>query len=239
MTMDARPDILFVGSSGLIGSMALPALLRAAEIGSRRVFTAVRRSTGTTHPRLVEIVGQGTPQENDVGIEASLGQHAAALGVFICTLGTTMAQAGSESAFAAIDRDLVLHLADLALRHGAQHAIVVSSVGADARARNFYLRTKGKMERDLSSLGFRRCDFMHPGLLLGAREGTAHRAGERIAQRLSPVYNPLLVGPLRRYRAISAEVVARAIVDLVDRSDEGIHRHEFDDMQALAANTNV
>lgn len=229
----ARPDILFAGSTGLIGQLVLPLLLERSSTSRSRIFTPVRSAMTTAHPALVPVVGDPAQAASDARIEAALAAHDAALGVFVCTLGTTLAQAGSQAAFAAVDRDLVLHLAALAHRHGASHCIVVSSVGADARASNFYLRTKGRMERDLSGLGFARCDFLHPGLLLGARDG-ANRPGESIAQKLSPFYNPLLAGPLRRYRAIPAATVARAIAGLTQTDGDGIFRHEYDAMTALA-----
>jgi uncharacterized protein YbjT (DUF2867 family) len=232
--MSERSDILFAGSSGLIGRLALPLLLEHARTQGFRVFAPVRRAASTKHPQLVPIVGAFDDVDSDARIESALREHQAALRTFACTLGTTIAQAGSQAAFAAVDRDLVLHLAALAHRHGADHAVVVSSVGADARAGNFYLRTKGRMERDLSGLEFKRCDFLHPGLLLGERDGR-HRFGESIAQTLSPIYNPLLAGPLRRYRSISAEAVAKALVRLCLTDGEGVHRHEFDALSALAA----
>jgi uncharacterized protein YbjT (DUF2867 family) len=232
--MSERSDVLFAGSSGLIGRLALPLLLSRAQAQGFKVFAPMRHAPVIAHPHLVPVVGAFDGADSDARIESALQEHNAVLSTFACALGTTMAQAGSQAAFAAVDRDLVLHLAALAHRHGAGHAVVVSSVGADARARNFYLRTKGRMERDLSGLEFARCDFLHPGLLLGDRDGR-HRSGESLAQKLSPIYNPLLGGPLRRYRSVSAEVVAKALVKLCLTDGEGVHRHEFDALNALAA----
>ncbi len=232
--MKARGDILLVGSNGLIGRLAAPLLLAHTRKSRQTLFAPVRSPSKIKHKRLVSIVGAFDDANSDARIESALRERKAALGVFLCALGTTMAKAGSETAFAAVDRDLVLHLAALALRHGAQHAVVVSSVGADAGASNFYLRTKGRMERDLSGLGFSRCDFLHPGLLLGARDGQ-QRFGESLAQKLSGLYNPMLAGPLRRYRAIPAKTVAAAFAKLAFATGEGVHRHEFDGLNLLAA----
>ena len=229
-----RVDLLFVGSSGLIGRLALLRLLEHAIGSTRRVFTPVRRASGLTHPNLIEIVDGADARERDENIDASLHAHDAAISSFLCAIGSTLAQAGSQEAFAAIDRDLVLHMAALALRHGAERAVVVSSIGADASTRNFYLRTKGRMERDLGALGFRRCDFLQPSLLMGAREGT-DRGGEQFAQKIAPIANNLLIGPLRRYRAIPAQAVADAMAKLADAVGTGVHRHDHDQIQALAS----
>jgi uncharacterized protein YbjT (DUF2867 family) len=229
MNKPTRPDILLAGSSGLIGTLVLERLLATAATGSARIFALVRRLLRADAPQLLQIVTAAGDQAPDAAIGQMLGQHQAQLGFYVCALGTTMARAGSQQAFAAVDHDLVLRLADIALHHGAEHAVVVSSVGADAASRNFYLRTKGRMERDLSSLGFRRCDFLHPGLLIGARTAE-QRPGESIAQRLSPLFNPVLMGPLRRYRAITADVVAAAAVNLLRETTPGVYRHEYDDL---------
>ena len=230
--MNARGDVLLAGASGLIGQLALPMLLSRTRKSKQTVFAPARHALALRHKRLIPIIGPFDDGASDRRIELALRERHAKLSVFICALGSTMAQAGSQAAFAAIDHDLVLHLAALAHRHGARHAIVVSSVGADAKASNFYLRTKGRMERDLSGLGFTRCDFLHPGLLLGERAGS--RPGERIAQKLSAIYNPLLAGPLRRYRAIPAQTVAAALVNVIGAESDGVYRHEFDALNALA-----
>ncbi len=229
MNAPVRADILLAGSSGLIGALILKRLLAAAPDNAGRIFAPLRRASQTATHNFIPIVTDRDVAPGDATIDQSLATHAAQLGSFVCALGTTMERAGSQQAFAAVDHDLVLRLADLALRHGASQAIVVSSVGADAASRNFYLRTKGRMERDLSSLGFDRCDFLHPGLLLGPR-GAEKRFGESIAQSLAPLYNPLLLGPLRRYRAIAADTVAAAAVDLLQASAPGVYRHEFDQL---------
>jgi hypothetical protein len=153
---------------------------------------------------------------------------------FVCALGTTRRAAGSLQAFAAIDCDLVVSIAKAATAAGARQAIVVSSVGADARSRNDYLRVKGEMQGALAGVGFDRCDFLQPSLLLGPRRAGEARFAESLGQRLAPLFNPLLPGRLRRYRAIAATEVARAAAALLGRTERGIHFHEFDALSALA-----
>ena len=79
------------------------------------------------------------------------------------------------------------------------------------------------MEAGVEKLGFERVDFLQPGLLLGERAGVS-RPGERIAQVLNPLFNPFLLGSLRRYRAIPAEKVAAALVALAGRKGSGVTR---------------
>ncbi|KTE22585.1 NAD-dependent dehydratase [Sphingopyxis sp. H050] len=151
----------------------------------------------------------------------------------ISCLGTTIRQAGSQAAFRAVDHDLVLAVAEGAKRSGAKHMIAVSSVGASAKAGNFYLRTKGQAEEGLRGLGFDRVDFLRPGLLTGERQGPP-RLGEGLAMIAAPLTNALLHGALRRYRSIPGATVAKAAVALAAQGGSGVHIHENDAIRALA-----
>ena len=64
--------------------------------------------------------------------------------LFIC-LGTTIKKAGSVSKMEKTDRDLPVSLADAALKNGTKRIAVVSSIGADEKSSNYYLRIKGEM----------------------------------------------------------------------------------------------
>ena len=152
----------------------------------------------------------------------------------ISTLGTTLKAAGSRAAFRAVDFDMVVDFARAAREAGARRMIAVSSVGADAGARAFYLRTKGEMEAALARLGFERLDILRPGLLLGDRRGD-HRTGERIGMMLGPLLNLLLRGSLDRFGAIDAEVVAQAIAKLLALEGSGAHIHHNREIRRLAA----
>jgi uncharacterized protein YbjT (DUF2867 family) len=151
----------------------------------------------------------------------------------VSALGTTMAKAGSQAAFRAVDHDLVLAFAEAAREGGARRMATVSSVGADADSRNFYLGTKGRADAALAGLGFERLDIFRPGLLRGPR-GADRRRGERIAIALSPALNLLLRGPLSRYAAIDAADVAAAIAAALREEGHGRFVHENRAIRALA-----
>lgn len=144
-----------------------------------------------------------------------------------------MRAAGSEAAFRAVDFDAVVAFAAAARRAGARHMLSVSSVGADAQSRNFYLRIKGEMERALEALGFDRLDIFRPGLLRGER-GSDRRLGERLGIALSPVVNLALRGRLDRFAAIDAALVASAVHACLGREEPGTFRHENRDIRRLA-----
>lgn len=224
-------SILFAGSTGLVGRLALPQLLQRVPADAR-VLAVGRRAPAMQDARIVPVLGALDSDELHARLDAALAARPAA--VFVCALGTTLRQAGSGRAFAALDRDAVVRLAERARAHGARQAIVVSSVGANVKSASLYLRVKGEMQAAVVALGFARVDFLQPGLLLGDRV-SERRPGEHIAQLLAPLYNPLLVGRLHRYRAIPAAIVAAALVALLDAPGSGITLHRNDALFALAS----
>ncbi|MCY7279732.1 MAG: hypothetical protein LH610_02335, partial [Sphingomonas bacterium] len=153
--------------------------------------------------------------------------------IAISTLGTTIRQAGSWNAFRAVDVTAVLGFAEAARAAGARQILSVSSVGANASARNKYLAMKGSAEDGLSAIGFDRLDIVRPGLLRGDRAGD-RRLGERIGSAISPVANLMLRGPLDRFAAIDADRVAAAMAALVGTEGGGRHVHFNRDLRRLA-----
>ena len=212
-------DALIVGATGLIGRAVIDAF------GDSSVTIVTRRPVEGVAPHHSERVA---PPDNWPDIIAT-EQPA----VFICCLGTTIRQAGSQAAFRAVDHDLILAAARGARQGGTAHMIVVSSVGASAKAGNFYLRTKGEIEDALRALGFERLDLIRPGLLLGNRPGPP-RLGEGLATIAAPLADALLHGSFRRYRSIHGATVAAAIVKLAGQRGSGVHIHENDAIRSLA-----
>ncbi|RYD43177.1 MAG: NAD-dependent epimerase/dehydratase family protein [Sphingomonadales bacterium] len=213
------PDALIVGATGLIGRAVIE------RFGSTPVAVLARRKVEKLTPHHAELIA---PIERWADIIAA--EKPAAL---ICCLGTTIRQAGSQAAFRAVDHDLVLAVAEAAKRAGASQMIAVSSVGAAAKSGNFYLRTKGETEDCLRALGVDRLDLILPGLLRGDRPGP-QRLGEGLATIAAPLADALLHGSFRRYRSISGDTVATAIVALAGQGGSGVHSHENDDIRALA-----
>lgn len=191
---------LIAGASGLVGSFLLEQLLESSEYD--RVIALVRRPLERTHPKLRQVTSDFAALEKTT---ADLGCADA-----YCCLGTTIRRAGSRENFRAVDHAAVLAFAWAARRNGAQRFFFVSSLGADAASRIFYHRVKGETEEALEVLGFPTLGIFRPSLLLGPRP--EFRLGERISAMILWLAEPLLLGRLRPYRAISAEVVARAML---------------------------
>ncbi|WP_394822841.1 NAD(P)H-binding protein [Pendulispora albinea] len=219
--MSSRTALL-AGATGLVGSHCLSLLL--AQPIYARVIVLTRRSLGRNDAKLQEVV---------VDFER-LSDHARELGAddVYCCLGTTRKVAGSDEAFRRVDHDYVVDLARLARENGATRLALVSSVGADRRSSNFYLRVKGETEHDVQALGYEVLEVFRPSFLVGAR--SERRAAEAVASAVSRVLSGGLVGPLRKYRPIEASTVAAAMVGALVQSEPGHHEHAFDAILSLA-----
>ena len=209
--------IIIAGSTGLMGSLLLKRLSGhdVTLIGRR-----ANRDASATTQQLIGDTADWPRLMADVKCE-----------VAICTLGTTMAQAGSKAAFAAVDHDAVIAFAKAAKAGGARQFMIVSSVGANAKASNFYLATKGQAEDGVNAIGFARIDIFRPGLLRGKRGGTV-RPVERLMINLSPITNLLTPRLFDHYRAIDANDVAGAMATLVGKVGEGVFAHHNREMLA-------
>lgn len=216
--------IALVGGSGLIGSHIVRLCVGREDMR----LTAIARSELT--------LPLGAKMEVFVAEPAKWGEVIEALRptAVICALGTTWKKAGKdEAAFRAVDQELVLAVARAAKAHGVERFVSVSSVGADAHAKGFYLRVKGETDRELAKIGLGRLDVLRPGLLRGKRGGE-RRPGERLAIFASPLINPFLRGTARQYRAIDAETVARAALYLATRPAHGRFVHDNDAIERAA-----
>ncbi|MFM7587056.1 MAG: hypothetical protein ACKO6M_08575, partial [Bacteroidota bacterium] len=102
--------------------------------------------------------------------------------VLFCCLGTTMKQAGSRSAFRAVDYSMVVDAAIMAKETGIGHFSMVSAAGSSASSPFFYSRVKAEAESTATKAGPERISIFRPGLLDAAREN--HRMMEATARSL-------------------------------------------------------
>ena len=145
--------------------------------------------------------------------------------LYLC-LGTTIKTAGSRDAFRAVDFEYSLAVAKKAIQAGATGISLVSSVGADAGSKNFYLKTKGQLEDAIKSLGFSSINIYRPGILMGDRSET--RPLEGLGKIVFQVIDPLLLGYLSPYRSIQANLLASTMIDNADQF-KGINYFYFKD----------
>lgn len=208
--------ILLTGATGLIGAEVTANIKEPLRILGRRPKAGLGLATEIVAgpQQWPEVIARERPE------------------ILISCLGTTRRKAGSNEAFAAVDRDLVLEVAKAAKQAGTPQMITISSVGADADSNNFYLSVKGQAEDGLQALGFDRLDILRPGLLRGNRD--EHRPGESLALMIAPLVDSLIPHRWSRYRSISAHEVGQAIIALTSKREQGKFIHENDSIIALA-----
>jgi len=222
-----RRTALLVGATGLVGGHCLRLLLE--DDAWSQVVVLARRRLSTSHPKLVarlvdfDRLGQlsGFPRVTDV----------------FCALGTTIASAGSQREFHKVDFTYVVETARLAAVSGAQQLLLVSSLGADPASSLFYSRVKGEAEEAVRKLPFAGVQIFRPSFLAGKR--TEKRPLERLGVAAFTALSFAMVGPLRRFRAVEAADVAKAIVEVARRAPPGIHVYEVGRIEEIAAGGEV
>jgi len=206
-----------VGATGLIGGYCLQALLDDPNYSE--VVALVRKPILKTNHKLKIVITRFSNLENELS-------NTNADDVYCC-LGTTIKKAGSQEAFQQVDFSLVISLADLMKKQGAEQFLVISSMGADPNSKVFYSRVKGEMEQALQQLDYPCLRIIRPSLLLGPRE--EFRLGEKIGVLLTPVLKPFLMGSLKKYRPVQAESVAQFMVKVAHEEPiSGVHIYESD-----------
>lgn len=215
---DEALRICVVGATGLIGR------------------TVIEECIGREDVRLSAIARREVPLPRGIRMELFVAEpdkwgeviEAVRPTAVICAIGTTWKKAGGdESAFRAVDEELVLATARAAKQHGVARFVTISSAGADPMSKTFYLRVKGEVERELAKLRLPRLDILRPGLLLGAREND-RRPGERLGIMAAPLANLFLHGKYRQYRGIRASLVAQAALALAKSAARGRFVHDND-----------
>ena len=196
--------IMLAGATGAVGGHVLRLALADARIG--RVVAPTRKPL-PAHPKLT----------NPMPDFDALPEQADWLAVdgVICALGTTIKVAGSQAAFAAVDRDLPIALAVRAKRYGARTFALNSSLGASHKG-SFYQRTKAEAEDGIRAVGFDRFVIVRPGLLDTPR--ATPRPLEQIALVISRAVAPVLPA---RFRPVTAEAVARCLLEQAIMSGGG------------------
>ena len=213
---------LLLGASGLVGGFCLQALL--AEPSYNRIVLLTRRQLPLQrHPHL---------EQKIVNFESLDPAGFYGIDDVFCALGTTIRKAGSQQAFRRVDLEYPLAAAQLAREAGARRFVLCSSVGANAKAKNFYLRVKGELEEAIGKLGFPAFHVSRPSLLLGVRVEV--RPAERLMTTLAPLFNLAMIGGLKRYRAIAASAVGQPMVTAARRDGSGTSVYQYEQIQELA-----
>lgn len=199
--------LLLAGATGLIGTAALELLLADERV--THVVAPTRRSL-PPHGKLLNPITtiEALPHDADWW----------AVDAAICALGTTRAQTPSVAEYRVIDHDYPLTIATLVRERGATGFALVSSMGANARSRFRYARTKGELEDAVDRLGFPSLTIARPGFLGGVR--SEHRPTEQAIASFLRFAAPILPACAR---INPASTVAALLVEAVLEGRAGRH----------------
>ena len=215
-------EAIIAGATGMVGSECLRLLLQRYD----SVTALVRRPANPAHPRLTE---RQIDFDRIGTIEIPSGAHV------YCALGTTIKKAGTEEAFRQVDYEYPRMLAGRAAAAGGARFMLVSSVGASARSKNFYLRVKGELEEAVCAMPLQAVHIFRPSILMGER--AEKRPGEAVGIGIARALGFLLAGSLRKYHAISGAAVAAAMVVAASNPVEGCFVYQYDEIVRLASET--
>jgi len=212
-----------LGATGLIGGYILELLLEDPDF--EEVHSISRRTSGKTHPRLSEhVIGF----EDDRAFSSALRNCE----VIFSAIGTTQKQVkGDKVLYRKIDVEIPGRAARLGREAGCKKIFFVSSIGADAKSGNFYLKLKGELETTVFNSGMESAIAFQPSMLLGNRN--ENRPAERLFQGISKAVSFLLPD---KYKPIEAQTVARAMVLAAKNTNPGNHVYRYNEMMELQGN---
>lgn len=187
-----------LGASGLVGSFLIKDLCESPEIES--VLSIGRSSLGWKDPKLTEHIGNM--------LDDDFWQFKAEVDVVFICVGTTKAKTPDQKKYRAIDFGIPLSATHWALRNGARLVSVVSSMGANSKSGNFYLKTKGEMEDAIMGLKIK-SHIIRPSMILGPRQ--EKRFGETVGKGIMNILRPLMPA---NYKPVEAEDIAKKMLEL-------------------------
>jgi uncharacterized protein YbjT (DUF2867 family) len=215
-----KKAILF-GASGFVGSYLLNDLLHSDFYDE--VTIVVRKPLPIQHPKLRMLL-------SDYHNLRQNKSYLIADDVFIA-LGTTKKKTPDQKEYYQIDHDYPVLAAELTQANGAKSVLFVSAVGANAESSIFYVKTKGEAERDLIALNFEHTHIFRPSMIMGNREES--RPMEKIFIKAFSVINGLLIGGLKKYRGITAQRIAKAMIAAAQTDSEQLKIYHWEEMKNL------
>ena len=210
-----------IGATGLIGNYLLEELLRDDFYDTVRIL--VRRPSEHNHLKLEKKLVDFIDAESfRLALDGS--------DIVFCAVGTTQQKVkGDKAAYRKVDYDIPVNAARFCKTNGCNLFILVSSVGANSKSNNFYLKLKGEVEDTLKAVGLKSVHVMRPSVLLGDRKEL--RLGEKISKALMSGLSFLIPA---KYKPVHGREVAKAMLAASKINNEGFFVHEFKEIKKLS-----
>lgn len=208
-------SVVIIGATGLIGNALLHELIPSNQVEEIRIY--VRRTIPGLPKKVKQII---TDFQDLASLKESLVGE-----VIYCCVGTTRKKTPDLNDYRKIDFDINISMAKMAKENGFQTVHLISAIGASTSSRIFYSKLKGEIEEALQALCFTHCYIYQPSILIGARNES--RPMEFITQKLSPVLDLFMRGPLKDYHSISAKNIAKSICRNLGNEKTGVHVQRY------------
>ena len=209
-----------IGATGLIGNYLLEELLNDSYFDIVRIL--IRRPIEFAHPKLEKKLVDFNDSDS---ILVALSNS----DVVFCSIGTTQKKVkGDKEAYRKIDYDIAVNAARFSKMTGCETFVLVSSVGANSKSNNFYLKLKGEIEHAIESVGINSVHIMRPSVLMGERKES--RAGESISKKIMSVLSFMIPS---KYKPIHGRDVAKAMIAVTKKQKEGFHIYQYAEMKTV------
>lgn len=220
---DKPVNIVMLGATGAVGGQVVaalrqePRLARLALLG-RRELKGMENDTIEQHR--VDVM-------NPDSYASMLGGYQCA----ICTLGVGEPSKVSKEDFVRIDKQAVLDFATACRAAGVEHFQLLSSVGADAQSRSFFLRTKGELNEALVALNFRRLSLFQPSMII--TPSNRYGISQALTLAVWPSLSKLMLGPLKKFRGVRVETLGSSIARNALLDSTGVESLHWPEIVAL------
>ncbi len=207
-----------IGATGLIGGYLLKELLQDNYYETVRIL--IRRPIEFTYPKLEKkLVDFGDAESFRLALEGS--------DAVFCAIGTTQKKVkGDKEAYRKVDYDITVNAAGFCKLNGCETFVLVSSVGANSKSNNFYLKLKGEVEDAVKAVGLKSVHIMRPSVLLGDRK--EFRLGEKISKGIISAFSFLIPA---KYKPIHGKQVAIAMLSAAEKQNEGFCIYHYPEIK--------
>jgi len=195
---------IILGATGLTGSILLEKLLKDNRYETIKLFS--RKELKNMPSKVTQHVGNLFELEN-------FKKDFIADEVFCC-IGTTAKKTPDKVIYKQIDYGIPVNAAKLSKENNINTFLVVSALDANAKSSIFYNKTKGEMENDVLAQNIPNTYILQPSIIGGNRKES--RIAEKIGLGVFKLFQPLLIGKMKKYRMIEAETIAQAMVNLAN-----------------------
>ena len=209
---------LLFGSSGLIGGHLLNNLIQNNDYNKIKIFV---RSEPEIKDSKIEIIKTDFNNLKN-HVEDIKGDDC-----FFC-IGTTRKKTPNKQDYINTEYNLPITIGKICSDNNVQNFTYISSLGASSKKTNLYLKNKGMAEEELRKLNFKKFIVIRPSFLIGKR--IEERLGEKIGIFAMKCISPILVGDLKKYKSINAEIVAKSMINI---SNSEIQSGVFEPPQLL------